>query len=100
MTPTSDGLQVLWRVADNGYRRPRFVSDRPAWSEVRRLEKVYVPEDGESDERWTVVIETQHPLQSDRSKLELWFPDEPHLDAWLGEAQRRRERRRNTHSLS
>jgi hypothetical protein len=100
VTPNGDGLQVLWRVADNGYTRPRFVTDRLAWSEVRRLEKVYVPEDGESGERFTVVVETQHPLQDGQSKLELEFPDELHLDAWLGEAQRRRVRRRNTHPLS
>jgi hypothetical protein len=100
VTPNRDGLQVLWRVADNGYSRARFVSDRPAWSEVQRLEKVYVADDGESGERWTVLIETRHPLQAGQNSLELAFPDEPHLDAWLGEAQRRRERPRNTQALS
>lgn len=100
VTPNRDGLQVLWRVADNGYTRPRFVSDRPAWSEVQRLEKVYVADDGESGERWTVLVETRHPLQAGQNTLELAFPDELHLDAWLGEAQRRRERRRNAQPLS
>jgi len=100
VTPNRDGLQVLWRVADNGYSRARFVSDRPAWSEVQRLEKVYVADDGESGERWTVLVETRLPLQSGQNTLELAFPDESHLDAWLGEAQRRRERRRNAQALS
>lgn len=100
VTPNSDGLQVLWRVADNGYNRPRFVSDRPKWSEVQRLDKVHVADDGESGERWTVLVETRHPLQAGQNTLELAFPDELHLDAWLGEAQRRRERRRNAQPLS
>jgi hypothetical protein len=100
LTPNSDGLQVLWRVANNGYSRPRFVTDRPAWSEVQRLEKVHVADDGESGERWTVLVETRHPMQAGHNTLELAFPDERHLDAWLGSAQRRRERRRNAQPLS
>jgi hypothetical protein len=100
VTPNSDGLQVLWRVADNGYNPPRFVTDRPKWSEVQRLEKVFVADDGESGERWTVLVETRHPLQAGQNTLELAFPDELHLDAWLGEAQRRRERRRSAQPSS
>jgi hypothetical protein len=100
VTPNRDGLQVLWRVADNGYSRPRFVSDRPKWSEVQRLEKVFVADDGESGERWTVLVETRHPLQAGQNTLELAFPDELHLDAWLVEAQRRRAQRRSTQTSS
>lgn len=100
VTPNCDGLQVLWRVADNGYSRPRFVSDRLPWSEVQRLDKVYVADEGGGSGRWTVFVETRCALLAGQNTLELAFPDELHLDAWLVQAQRRRERCRNTLPLS
>lgn len=92
VTAQRQGIDVVWRVARNGFSPARFFTDRRAWDEVRALEKLHTPDDGESGERWEVQIDVSRELLDGRLRVSLSFDDEARLDAWLAAAQNSRER--------